>query len=320
MLKQMDIVCDCQTEFCDGSESICEIKKRFFDLRIRCPVLNHFVPDETCEIIRNNQWGVDEHGHQSIILLAYTRGYLQRITRPLHRFLIDDKGDMIDNINKNYKDLKECWLQANTPENKHSSARGYMGKPLELVFAEMLYNKSYDIVDLEAWGNIKGRPDIIATKDGRKFAIEVKYIGENDPYRFSPELKDDKNINNEKLNQPYKIADYTLYKICESAKQLENTTKEKGEKTAVILMEVFTSDRFDMANSIGWFNFKNPVFNKPDELRKELKKNATSEKENKKIDCIIDGLAYWLSILEDFHVYNSYQFDFKFIGSKQDEF
>ncbi len=80
------------------------------------------------------------------------RGYLGRITRPVHLYLLD--GEKVKNgLKKNYrKDLIEKWINETTPISCHQKSRGHEGKLAELLCSEWLQRNGWEIKNLEALG------------------------------------------------------------------------------------------------------------------------------------------------------------------------
>ena len=90
----------------------------FSEVRAQCPALHQIlIPDDVWP--RFKQW----HGrpdkvalHKSMLLLAFQRGYLERITSAIHRFLLRDDC----NVSKQYlKDTRECWMFDSEKERRH---------------------------------------------------------------------------------------------------------------------------------------------------------------------------------------------------------
>jgi hypothetical protein len=88
--------------------------------------------------------------HCSMLLLAFERGYLPRLTSVLHRYLL--KGDMVDpKVTEHYRNqLREHWLVRNTALKRHRESRSYLGKPMELFVAQHLEQSGFFITALEA--------------------------------------------------------------------------------------------------------------------------------------------------------------------------
>jgi hypothetical protein len=84
------------------------------------------------------------------------------------------------NVRQQYlQDLRERWMLYSDPHERHQKARIFLGRLVELQFAEWLELQGWTVSGLEA---LRQGPDFEAyTHDGRPTAFEVKFIGtEND--------------------------------------------------------------------------------------------------------------------------------------------
>ena len=102
--------CLCQTGLAVKDSNILET---FSHVRNKCPVLKELlVPDSIwLDFKRSAIEPMNEALHKSILLLALSRGYLNRITLPMHKYLIEN-GNPRKEITKQYIiDLQERWLQ-----------------------------------------------------------------------------------------------------------------------------------------------------------------------------------------------------------------
>ncbi len=115
----------------------------FATVRSSCPVLYQiFVPDTIW--INFQKWHnqPDTVGHHcSILLLAMERGYLDRVTSAVHKYLITS-GQVRPDIRQQYlQDLQERWMFYQDPTERHQKFRMFMGRLVELQFAEWLESK-----------------------------------------------------------------------------------------------------------------------------------------------------------------------------------
>jgi len=119
--------------------------------------------------------------HASLLVLAFQRGYLRRITAPVHQFLLGEfaAGRSVD---PGYSsELRELWALQEDEADRHQHANRYRGKLTELQVARHLVSTDWCIVDLEALSADSGtgpRPDILAVgPSGDSTSVEVKLIG-----------------------------------------------------------------------------------------------------------------------------------------------
>lgn len=85
----------------------------FSSLRNRCRALREvFVPDEIWASFEAWHLRPDDFaGHQSVLLLALSRGCLNRITQPVHRYLLPAGTPSDGGTSSQYiQDLKEKWM------------------------------------------------------------------------------------------------------------------------------------------------------------------------------------------------------------------
>jgi len=228
----------------------------FADVRSRCPVLHQiFLPDTIWIDFQkwHNQPDTVAH-HRSILLLAMERGYLGRVTSAVHRYLITS-GQARPDIRQQYlQDLRERWMFYQGPTERHQKFRTFMGRLVELQFAEWLELQGWTISNLEA---LQEGPDIEAYvfEDGVT-AFEIKFIGTQDG-DFSIILRGLANQPAVTSVSPYEAANYLLFRVYEAAKQLQRST---SERIAVVVVDDLTWFRFKLQLNDGWINWDNPRF------------------------------------------------------------
>jgi len=202
------------------------------------------MPDEQWEKMKECGDKLDDVYHQPICLHAYNDGYLNRITRVIHAFCIDENGE--PKVTKQYeKDLVENWFNKSLTETGaenylHKRSKGYMGKFFELLFTGFLKDNGFKIIDLEAW-NSKS-PDIYAEKDGKRYLIECKYIGNSHLIKQGS-----------MYGGVQEIWAYTWCRLHNAFEKLEKHANDKGEKVAVAILcstnidggEIFVRTRLD---------------------------------------------------------------------------
>lgn len=151
--------CECSISAPNGKATSID---SFATVRARCPALNQvFLPDSIWTDFQS-WWERSGHeaGHQSILRLAYERGYLDRVTSPIHRYLLT-AATIRPNVRNQYiQDLREKWLGLKDPLERHKKWRIFQGHLVELQFAAWLERRSYTIDDLEA---LREGSDIEAT-------------------------------------------------------------------------------------------------------------------------------------------------------------
>jgi hypothetical protein len=103
----------------------------FTTLREKCLALREIlVPEELWPQFRAWHAFPDTIGsHSSVVLLAFRRGLLHRVTAPIHRHLMCPTG-ILSTVSMQYvKDLREKWMFDEDPLERHRLARIAVGKP-----------------------------------------------------------------------------------------------------------------------------------------------------------------------------------------------
>lgn len=253
-----DFTCTCQAETQD-IETLREPDGRIpleelTALRQRCLALREiFLPDEIWPHFR--EWHAlpdDVAAHSSIVLLAYRRGYLPRLTAPVHHYLTSSDG-ILPCVSKQYlTDLREKWMFSADPLERNRLCRTFQGRLVELQFALRLESQSHKIVGLEA---IRKGPDIetLSNQQGAT-AFEVKFLGVEDG-DFRVLLNSMSGHPAGRALSPYMSINYMLLRLYEAARQLR---KAIGRKTAVIVIDELSWFRFDMQIKDNWVDWRNP--------------------------------------------------------------
>jgi hypothetical protein len=235
--------------------------EEFGDLRDKClALLEILIPDETWPQFR--EWHTlpdDAASHSSVILLAFRRGYLPRLTGPVHRYLMSPAG-ILPSVSKQYvKDLRERWMFDADPVERNRLSRIFRGRLIELQFASWLESQSHRIVGMEA--TRKG-PDIeTLSESGEANAFEVKFFGMEDG-DFRVLLRSMGGYPAGGAVSPYQAINYLLFRVYEAARQLRATS---GRKTAVVVIDELSWFRFDMQLRGNWIDWENPRFIAPDD-------------------------------------------------------
>jgi hypothetical protein len=190
----------------------------------------------------------------SIVMLALDRGHLGRVTGPFHRVLL--QGELLkEGIRLNYlRDLRERWLLKATVMERHQAFRRFMGKLVEVHFADWLTAAGWTIVGMEAFNP---GPDIQATRGCETRSFELKYIGQEDT---------DFEAIVEALNvgprpyvlSPYDATNYLVLRAYEAAKQLQ--LNELPGRTAALVIDETTWHRFEMSLRNKWAKWQDAAF------------------------------------------------------------
>jgi hypothetical protein len=230
----------------------------FAAVRERCPAIKElFVPDKIWSKFHNwHRWLDVEAHHESALLLALDRGHLSSITSPVHRYLLKS-GRINSRVRKQYiNDLQEKWMDYRDPRKRHETFKMFYGRVVELQCAEWLEKQGWEISDLEAFRE-KG-PDIEAKGARGDFtALEVKFIGQDDD-GFNTVLKGFSGEVAYERRSPYCAANYLLYRIYQSAKQLQGASAIT--RIALVVVDEQTWFTFELQLKGGWIDWMNPTF------------------------------------------------------------
>jgi hypothetical protein len=239
--------CGCTQAF-SGTDA--ELPSNFASVRSRCQALRSvLVPDEIWDEFQSLDAALpDDRHHRSIMLLAYQRGYLARLTTPVHRLILD--GDHVSSrVNEGYLgNYIEAWKRKTKPRDRHGYSRGYQGILHELVFAEHLRQDGWSITDFAAWQGAKH--DVEAERPGGgATAFEIKFIGEDNESFES-------NGGFFSLEKP---SDYLISRLYEAANQLQRADRSK-RRIAVIIIGLMTRGPFEIAFKMNKINLNSPSF------------------------------------------------------------
>ena len=242
------IKCPCQSIPITNTPSKFE---DFASLRESCPALREVLFPET--IWHDYQKMVKANNHQSrqlpIVLGAFNRGLLARITMPVHAYLLDGQTLNV-NLTKQYKkDLNEKWILERDQLAAYKKLRIFKGKLTEIMVAAWLEDSGWKINNLEALG---GSFDIEATSPEHVcYGIEVKYIGIQD-YRYNElqhSLRSGEAVSG--FFNIYNGYNFILFKIFEAAKQL---TKCKNSRLSLVVVDSVDWDFLEMPIRDKWIN------------------------------------------------------------------
>jgi hypothetical protein len=222
-------------------------------IRDGCPALRLvMIPDKQWDNFRTVvQAKPDDAHHNSILFLALERGQLARITSPIHRYLLDG-GALKDGLNKGYlEDLTERWLLEETELARHQRGRGYMGKLVELLYAEWLESCGAKVIALEA---LRAGPDIEVEERGRRRSIDVKYLGVDD-IDFEAVVVSLKDSPPVVVGDLYGSINYVVFRVYEAAQQLRKT--DKAGRTVAIVIDEQTWHTVALQLENKWIDWRN---------------------------------------------------------------
>lgn len=229
----------------------------FAAVRERCPAIKQLlVPAEIWSKFHNwHLWSDDEAHHESTLLLALDRGYLSSITSPVHRYLLES-GRINSRVRKQYiNDLQEQWMDSSDPLKRHKGFKIFWGRVVELQCAEWVERQGWEISDLEAFRETS--PDIEAkSARGDLTAFEVKFIGQDDD-GFDTVLKGFRGEDAYGRSSPDLAANYLLYRVYQSAEQLQRSAA--STRIALVVIDD-TYDTFERLLKGRWINWANPTF------------------------------------------------------------
>ncbi len=219
-----NINCCCQAATFNNNG---DLLRMFGSLRENCPALRDvFVPESVWpDFQRTAQNDFDEARHHYMLLGALESGNLDKLTGPVHRYLLDN-GRPKTTLKKQYKnDLVEKWMLEKNHLERHRKARIFQGKLTELLIALFIEKQGWKINNLEA---LCGDSDIdAASPDDISCAIEVKYIGQED-LRYQEVVNSitssEAGVNSINIYDGY---NFFLFKSFDAAKQLSLSKKAR---------------------------------------------------------------------------------------------
>jgi len=249
-------------------------------VRERCGALREIlVPDDVWEAFKQANTGkLDEAQHKSTLLLALQRNYLNRITSPIHRYLMDGEKPKED-LDPNYKrDLQEHWMFETGYKKRHKAGKRYLGKPTELFCAEWLEDQGWEILNLAALG---GDTDIEAKSPYYvDCAIEVKYVGQEDKI-FLTTVKSLSGRGGAGTSSLSVASNFLLFKVYEAAKQLEKCNKFR---IAILVISNMTWGFVDIPLNENWMCWQSPRFLNGDPGWSQFLKEKRQEKKYSDIE------------------------------------
>jgi hypothetical protein len=235
------MTCACESLTFDKNYK--ELLQQFKSCWSNCPALNQLlIPDWTAFEEADHSLMKSVATHRSMPLLAFQEGYLPRLTRVIHKYLMD--GDAVKaSVTANYRsDLRERWQQCDDPLERHRHSSMYLGKPMELFVAQDLESTGIAVVGLEATGQ---ECDIVGVDNGQRLCVEVKFIGtENATFLAIEKSLTEGGIIGGFSEKPYTAHDYLISRLFEAAKKLEVVG---GKRIAAAVIDDFMSGPFKYA-------------------------------------------------------------------------
>ena len=226
------------------------------DIRSACPVLaTIMLPDGVWTDFQRWHEAPDLVAfHRSVILLAVERGYLARVTSPLHRYLME--GDCVrPSVRAQYlRDLQERWVQDEDPIGRHRQSKRFRSRLAELQFAQWLDRGGTPVTGLEALGasaDVESRP-----AEGPSTTFEVKFIGSEDA-DFSLLLEAFAGRPSGGFVSLPAAANYLIFRTYEAAKQLASV---EGDRIASIIIDEIGWWRFAPTLEHHWIDWTHPQF------------------------------------------------------------
>lgn len=278
--------CDCYTAHVQDDESLIAALAR---VRSSCPALRDiYLPaDIWAEYCA---WHVTPDPvalHHSVLALALDRGYLARLTAPVHRFLVQANATAPGLRAQYTKDLKERWMLNPDPLRRHQLCRIYMGRITELQIAEWLEARGWTVSELEAFR--KG-PDITATHPEKgETDFEVKMVGTEDG-DFQAIVQSLAGQPAGRDLSPYSAVNYLLFRAYEAAAQLRQSGRRR-----IAIVAVNSWARFQRQINNNWIDWKAPRFMTHD---KESVAYIHNHRERYPGIDITDGLANTLAEID----------------------
>jgi hypothetical protein len=225
----------------------------FAALREKCPVLRLLVPDDLWPTFAAWHQQDEVAWHRSISLLALERGHLKAFTSPLHRVLIDG-GALRPGLRAQYlQDLRERWMLADDPRERHRKSRMFTGRFVELHLAAWLEAEGWNVTGLEAY---RSGPDIEGVQDAILHAFEVKSIGAQDE-AFESIVDSLHNLPALRWTSPDAAANYLLFRAYEAGWQLRSTG---ACRVAVLAIDGLCWHDFEIQLEESWIDWSGPQF------------------------------------------------------------
>jgi hypothetical protein len=228
-------------------------------IRENCPAIHSlFLPDDTWPEFKAWHAQTDEVAfHRSMLLLALEGGHLEKLTGPIHRYLMEN-GTIRSDVRRQYMvDMRERWMLNSDPFMRNQSSNTLAGRIIELQFAEGIETmRGWPIVGLEA---LREGSDVEVQDDsGIATSFEVKAIGTwRDEFEMA--LQSIEQGESSRWNSPYERINHLLFRVYKAAKQLANFV---GRRIAVIVVDAdnWRHFEFQLRKNGSWVEWSNPSF------------------------------------------------------------
>lgn len=224
-------------------------------IRDQCPVLKKvLLPDSVWPKFLRLHHPDDAASHESMILLAFVRGVLPRITLPVHRYMMAG-SDIAPDATKQYlADIQEKWMFAPDPSKRNRLSRTFRGRVAELQFAAHLEDLGHRVIGMEATGH---NADIETISDSGQTAFEVKALGQADEDFFMQmgAINGKSFADSVSLPEPM---NYLLARVYEAALQLCSTSGKR--RKAIVIVDQISWRRFKVQLKNDWIDWTNPKF------------------------------------------------------------
>lgn len=278
--------CDCQNMVTTEHNHLLE---EFSILRSKCSAIKEV-------LIPEDDWPAfqrvflekrDQAVHCSILLLAFERGHISKITSPIHRYLMEGKKPKLSLTKQYAKDLIEYWLLEETEIERHRKSKMFIGKLIELQCTEWIEDQGWKIFNISALG---GNADIEAqSPEHIECAIEIKYIGQIDE-DFLAVVETLSGKTKPLTLSPYASSDYILFRVYEAAKQLQVCIKTR---IVFLLISEIAWPVLGKVLRDNWMLWQSPRFYNSDPDWKiffQEQKKAYPDIE-KELQCVISSIA-----------------------------
>lgn len=211
-------------------------------VRSRCPALKSVLLPESIwpQFLQWHRHPDDAAAHASMILLAFVRGVLPRITLPIHRYLMAG-SEIGPNVTCQYRnDIQEKWMFKKDPVERNKVARIYRGRLAELQFATHLEGLGHRIIGMEATGH---NVDIETLSEAGQEAFELKAFGQADEDFIMQMGAMNGEPSGGSVSLPRPV-NYLLLRVYEAALQLGSASARR--KTAVVVIDELSASNFNL--------------------------------------------------------------------------
>lgn len=262
------IECDCMLSL-SVNEHIADFSS-FEKLRQKCAALHSIlIPNDDWKEYKKFCTSCNETQASGIMWLAYQRGYLSNLTKPIHEFILKAT------ITKQYrKDLTENWFLKNNP---FKASCKFQGRLAELRFAFWLRQNEWHVSSLEAYG---GNFDTEAqSPEGTQSFFEVKYLNVAEECRS---LAEQSLLNDCIIGglSPCSRMDYLLLRAYEAAVKLDQASNQN--RIAVLILEDYFP--FERLLKNRWIEWESPKLGKEQNIKNFLEEKFKGKYSDVELD------------------------------------